>query len=675
MAGKRQHYVPRFLQRGFLAPGAPDDHAWFHRRGVPAKLVGVRRIGVETYFYSRPVAGVKTLDDTITQLESGIQDDLAKCRTAPLTSALDGAVAGRLATHLVHRTALIRSVFEQGAQTILDGIVAVMGTPQGMRAHFGVDAPALGGSVSTIVDSLISTVMAKGLDVPRSLMERVVSFLLRERFDDLIEQVVPIAQQVHATFTRAIPGLIKTAHNNALAKSSFERWESQLSKLTWRVVAVECAILPDCIAIAREGSGPWMPLTLAGLGGITVCLVPIADTRILVGTGEGVLLPDLADFNVHAAACCDQFFIASRAQPDELAAHIGQRCAEAMTDAVQDALAMLPVADPAPDPAAVVATLATTDGSQGFSYALSAQGLERAADASALQLVVTTTVQEISRTWPLESLDGITFAEDYPAALAQLDRGDPSLAPDVSVPRPYGTPVAKCVDVVRNGERKHHLVLSAFLAQQIVSEEDGERALALHMLINMLGSVAYDARYARAFQGVSPAFPDAMVQLLHRASSQAPGRYATASMAAFADPTAGDRYATLFRDSLATAQSAIDAARMQYHLDKDMDALVRCATSHLQHVLDHAAEWCGHCDAAASGELPVADLMSPLAQAWELDRWIELFADDLRRMFVNSESFTAERVFALSRHVERLMWPCRLFPWPQDDGQVFVSVT
>jgi hypothetical protein len=48
MAGKRQHYVPRLLQRGFLDdPSDEAERTWLHRRGVDARLVGIRDVGGE----------------------------------------------------------------------------------------------------------------------------------------------------------------------------------------------------------------------------------------------------------------------------------------------------------------------------------------------------------------------------------------------------------------------------------------------------------------------------------------------------------------------------------------------------------------------------------------------------------------------------------------------------
>ena len=71
MAGKRQHYVPRLLQRGFLTPSRPGlELTWLHRCGVEARRVSIRDVGVGEYFYSKlRDDGEATLDDLITELE------------------------------------------------------------------------------------------------------------------------------------------------------------------------------------------------------------------------------------------------------------------------------------------------------------------------------------------------------------------------------------------------------------------------------------------------------------------------------------------------------------------------------------------------------------------------------------------------------------------------------
>ncbi len=85
MAGKRQHYIPRFLQRGFLSEGEEQaERTWLHRRGVSARLVGIRDVGVAEYFYSKLSRdGALTLDDLLTMFEHKFEQELKRLRQIP----------------------------------------------------------------------------------------------------------------------------------------------------------------------------------------------------------------------------------------------------------------------------------------------------------------------------------------------------------------------------------------------------------------------------------------------------------------------------------------------------------------------------------------------------------------------------------------------------------------
>src|SRR5262245_38543213 len=103
MAGKRQHYIPRLLQRGFLHEPLEDgERTWLHRRGVLARLVGIRDVGVSEYFYSKLATdGTATLDDLITGIEGSLDSEIAAIRVAPIGEPIDAVVAARLTAHLL----------------------------------------------------------------------------------------------------------------------------------------------------------------------------------------------------------------------------------------------------------------------------------------------------------------------------------------------------------------------------------------------------------------------------------------------------------------------------------------------------------------------------------------------------------------------------------------------
>lgn len=68
MAGFRQHYIPQFLQQGFVANRQSSKPTiWMHRKGYSPREIGVRDSGVEKYFYSHEQES--EIDEKITNFE------------------------------------------------------------------------------------------------------------------------------------------------------------------------------------------------------------------------------------------------------------------------------------------------------------------------------------------------------------------------------------------------------------------------------------------------------------------------------------------------------------------------------------------------------------------------------------------------------------------------------
>ncbi|WP_241668861.1 DUF4238 domain-containing protein [Rhodanobacter glycinis] len=680
MAGRRQHYIPRFLQRGFLAhrqAKGEGERTWLHLRSQKAKLTGIRHVGVEEYFYSRPRKdGVPTLDDVITKVEEIFREDLAYVSGEATGVELDRGRVARLTAHLVLRTAFIRSAFSNAAEQVLDGVIAEVGTREGARSRYGIDDPTQDIGASALVVATVAALTDAGITMPPRLAERVAGYAFRERFDEFFADIEPQITLLQTEMARTLSSIVSDAHKKALAKADQEAWETALARLTWRAHEVDGAVLPDCIAIAQAAGNELTPLILAGLEGLETCIVPIRTDRVLIGTVHEALSVDVTLLNLASAACSDRFFIASKPMDEsELAEHIGRRGANAILETVQDALTSLhriPTTTAIPGTAPPRSRHASE--SSQFSYTLSAPAFEEPEQFAAFQEIVTVVVRELSRGMPLGSLDGITFASEYGTAIAELDRGDPTLVPDLSEPRSYGRPVAKCVDVVRNGMPKSHLILDAMLALDLISDSETDRSSALHMLVTMLGHVAHDVLYLRPLNESRPSFPNSLISLLHRATAPVPGHYFTARESAFADPSAGARYAELFRDSMAAARAEIEAARLDYRITQDMDALLEVAIGHVRHVMSHAAQWCGHNDGCIDGSDAHDQSMIDVVTSLDLDHWLDLLGNDLRQLYGPSDDFSINRIFALTRHVERLLWTFQIFPWLMDDGRTYVTL-
>jgi hypothetical protein len=676
MAGKRQHYIPRFLQRGFLAErtDAPE-RTWLHRQGTPARLVGIKDVGVGEFFYSKlPVAGEDTLDDLITSLESEIHADLQGLKQSPRGYIVDSRIPARITAHLTLRTAHLRSIFQQGAAQVLDQISALAADPDHLRELIELDSVGMERIMSAIDDDLHSSLLGKLL--PRPFARRVMAFQVRESFKELYSSQMPMVAKTITELIKLLPAMARDGHNNALRTAKTTQWESNLAQLSWRTYSVVDAILPDCIALAQTGTDSLTPLTLREHPTPDTIILPIAHDLLLVGSRGVPKELEIGKINAASAACSDSFFVARSAYDSaDLPSLIGQRCSLAIRKAVSEAMAEVRShGSPQPNEATNVAVFTSADRGTSFSFSLTCQGFADAETVTALGGVIRVVVHEMSRELPLSQLDGVTFAEDYAIALENLDRGSPTLQADKTRPRIYGQAIAKCVHVIRNEKRMQHLVLDADIAGALLDAEDKNRTWALYVVVSMLANVAHSALYEQRLPAKSEIPFDVVSRMLHTASSACPSSYFAARTSAFADVNAGERFADLLSDSLFSAQQEIRSAKQAYLVDKVMDRLLDVALLHVSSVLDHAAEWLGHRDGLPEQEsLPVTSLPEKL-NVQGLREWLELFGRDLRRLYDGDDQFTTENILALSRHVERLLWTMGMFPWPTEDGRLYISL-
>lgn len=679
MAGKRQHYIPRFLQRGFLTPDSAincKDRTWLHLRGSISRLTGIKDVGVETHFYSRKSHdGTPTLDDLITDIESVFLSDLRYAREAEIQRPLDGNRIARLVTHLMLRTAFVRSTFNHAALGVVDEIADIFSSKDNIRSHFRIDDPELEVASSRLVNAAMQAFTEAGIEMPLPLKQRFITYLVRESFDELFSGMDTIMLLFRKFMSESMAKTSAAAHNKFLATDQQNAWELGLRGLKWQTYSSQQMILPDCIAVAQIDGGDLSPLVLAGLDGLEVCVVPIHTNRVMVGCRIGVAPPRLDTLNQSLARCADKFFIASM-QMDAfgLSELIGRRPLEIMDAKVADAVAHF-------RPTSLAQPLADVEGrssqnlhaSASFSYSLTIPPLESREQVVELQRLVQAAVYEQALCMPLDTLEAITFTLDYAGTLASFDHEVDAIAPVSCHELDCGTAVAKSLTVVRHGLCKHHLVFDAYVALLLTSEEGTERHNGLHILISQLGHVAHDVAYKWPFEARREIDPDAATALLLRAAGAMPGHYFAAQLAATTDPLAGVRHAKLFRDAMDSARRVIDAARLRYRLDGNLNVLVNVAQCALSHALAHAAQWLGHRD-GLGGLANDNGLMAETTASLELNQWLVLLEGDLRQLYAPGGHFTSIRFFALTRHVERLFWTFQLFPWLTKDGRAYITV-
>lgn len=668
MAGKRQHYLPRFLQRGFLAKPTSSsgeaERTWLHRLGSSPRLVGIGDIGVEDWFYSRKGApGEVTLDDVITEFEKDFSKDVRNLRLSAPGSTIDPEHAAKTVVHLVLRTAHVRETLSTGVASMMDEFERLFTDPARLAGMLGFDSPVLGSAVADAIrDSALRLVPA---GFPASFSERLLTFVMRENGDVLAAQMISALSPLLPMLFGGLADRIRDSHNEILAKPLEDHgWVNVLSAFMWTVEEGADLILPDAVALSRSAEGSLEALLFTGGSDTTLVLLPLAHDRMLVGRRDPTEAIDLSSFNAEAAAACRGFFIGTRPhEGDELASTIGSGPAKALAHAVSEAIAdaeRTRSLAPGDFPPASPRELRQED----FSYRVTLHDFGDDLLAKEYADILQSVVGALSRDIPLHDLDGITIAADYADALAKLDRGDPDLPPVVSGALPYGAGVAMPVAVVRNGQPKEHLVLAAGIAHGWTSDDAEQRSACLHVLIKMLAGIANNTRF-----GEPTAFePDDMARELHLAVARTPSTYWSAKQAAFVFPDEGAVYADLVMDSFEHAKEAVAAARSRMTDPSDVNETFGTAYETVSAMLGHAADWLGHRDGLAQGQPFDGDNLAERLAAHGLERWISLFGRDLAACYKEDGALDLNVVTTLSRHVERLFWSLGVFCWPEDGG-------
>lgn len=668
MVGKRQHYVPRFLQRGFLIerenPEKEGERTWLHRLGTPARPVGISDVGVEDWFYSRKgLPGEVTLDDVVTEFEKDFSRDVATLRTFTPGVAIEPELAAKTVVHLVMRTAHLRRTMSTGMTGLIEEIGALFTDPDRLAAMIGFASPELAVLVTDRIRDAALKLAPAG--IPPAFGERLLTFFTRERGNELVANARTAIGPLIPTLLEGLAAQVRDSHNELVAKPLDDHgWVAVLSEFSWSVVAASDLILPDAVALSRSAAGPLEPLVFTGGTDTELVLLPLAHNQILVGRRDPDRAFDLSGFNREAAAACQGFFISARSHDEEaLTALIGSGSMKSLSDAVAESIAEAEKRRSLA-PEELLPAQPREYAQEQFSYNVTLYDFGDDILAREYGDILQSVVGALARQMPLHHLDGITIARDYGDALAKLDRGDPDLAPVVSGALAYGTGVAMPVTVKRDGTFKEHLVVAAWIAAGWTSDEPEVRAMALHILINMLAGIANAARFADPV-GFKP---DEMGRELHLAVARAPSIYWSAKQAAFIAPDEGVTFADLVIESLDHAREAVGAARSRMVDSSDIGEGFHIARECVSAVLGHAADWIGHRDGLAEDQPFKGDDLAVRLAPYGLDHWLALFGRDLAASYTEDGALDLSVVTTLSRHVERIFWSLGIYCWPETGG-------
>jgi hypothetical protein len=324
MAGKRQHYLPKFLQAGFASRKSGDRvFTWVHRKDSLPFEGNTRHIGVEQDFYAR--GEDRTVDETITDAET--EEFVRTVNEARLASPGNMVAGGfpRLLAHFEVRSRHLRQNFREVSEQLWSEILSTLDRP---GEFLGLIQKHVEQNPQSLVQTARTTLREKGLseDEAESLAARVKQNL-PAAMEELTPDVTRALANLRAFLPQALAHASKTGHINALAKSiAPDPRVAGYQRLNFSIVTVptEGLILGDCGVIFQvSGSKAFKSFSEKG-DDIIAAILPITENRAVVGS-RGQYDFDPIAVRRAIARCSHEFFIAHQRSTvnDVLAKEIG----------------------------------------------------------------------------------------------------------------------------------------------------------------------------------------------------------------------------------------------------------------------------------------------------------------------------------------------------------------
>lgn len=309
MSGDRQHFLPRFLLKGFASRTEDNQsYTWVFRREKPPFETNLINVGVSTDFYN--VEGNRELDDVITKMEGRFANSLEELRSQRAETRLVDTDLPELVTHLILRTKYLRDALQQSTKYLFNALLTALESPEMVEKM-------MLNYIKTHPNEFLKKVREpfKGYHFSRRQRLRMISnatpAVIREAFPQFMALVELLKKYIRDNFSKlAKDSHVKALRNNPVpgARVDFVR------ALKWYLVINETGsfILGDVAVVFKTQQGALKPLPDLS-DTVLETWLPISTTHLLIGTADTREIDrDVERLNTGTALLSHEFFISSR---------------------------------------------------------------------------------------------------------------------------------------------------------------------------------------------------------------------------------------------------------------------------------------------------------------------------------------------------------------------------
>lgn len=331
MAGKRQHFVPRFLQAGFASKKTADQvFTWVYRTDRPPFESNTVNVGVEREFYS--IGTDTAADDAITDVENPFSTLVSSLRDNAAQSVADPRIP-ELISHLEVRTRHLRQSFASASDHLLRGL-----------AEFLTDTASATSYLMRQLRSdpeLLRKPLATGLRCSEEHAALLVEMIPHTMLEELVARYSPmIVDGVIDRVRGEVHRIVKSSHIRALKTAASSTARADRLR-TLHYATVECTagdlILGDSPVLFEVAASRQFKTLLEGKDELKAVYLPLSPRLMLVGAATSTArLPDHLPQAI--ARSSFEYFISDRLSGDnrQRQATIGEAAALITEEELED---------------------------------------------------------------------------------------------------------------------------------------------------------------------------------------------------------------------------------------------------------------------------------------------------------------------------------------------------
>lgn len=338
MAGKRHHFIPQFLQRGFASHvitrvnKVDDYNAWVFRKSGAAFNTNIKNIALEGQFYNQD--GDTFVDDTITDAEGPLSSFVTKLRIADDGTVVDSQNAANLLMHISVRTRHLRQSLKEFGGQIMGRVFSTLSDANVLERKYLEYVHANPEFVVDTIKEQISEVLARA-GVPEGDRAQMIEHLLPSMLEaaaqaDIASAVGTMARSVAIANENLhddpskIEATAKNGHLRALRRSLAPPKKLKLlSDLRYHIhkFAEGDIILGDSGAVFAVGSARGVVPFFDSLDPVRAALLPLDPETCLVGVSDGAegIFVNSEAVRKHVSECSLEYFLANKTSDENLA--------------------------------------------------------------------------------------------------------------------------------------------------------------------------------------------------------------------------------------------------------------------------------------------------------------------------------------------------------------------